>query len=187
MIGEELVPGLPETRRPDQRPLGDAEAVAAELVVSAERRLVVCKYEGAEGPAPAAVARVLELPAGELGPGAKPGDVVVLYSESLGDAARFRRLLGRGRRARFRVWSRRRCWSGRCRSCGSSAAIRSSWGPRGRREPSCGDQLIGVGGVRGRAPGGEAKRRRTWLHCGRVRLDGAGHGRRRSPGRLGRA
>jgi hypothetical protein len=85
------VPGLPETRRTEERPLGDA--VAAELVVSAVRPLVVRRYERAEGPAPAVVARVLEVPAGELGPGAEPGDVVVLYSESLGDAARFRRLL----------------------------------------------------------------------------------------------
>jgi hypothetical protein len=97
------VPGLPETRRAEECPLGDAEAVSADLVVSAVRRLVVRKYERAEGPAPAVVARVLEIGAGELGRGAGPGDVVVLYSESLGDAARFRRLLGRGRRARFRA------------------------------------------------------------------------------------
>jgi hypothetical protein len=103
MVGEELVPGLPETRRAEECPLGDAEAVSADLVVSAVRRLVVRKYERAEGPAPAVVARVLEIGAGELGRGAGPGDVVVLYSESLGDAARFRRLLGRGRRARFRA------------------------------------------------------------------------------------
>jgi hypothetical protein len=103
MIGEELLPGLAETRRPEERPLGDVEAVAAELVVSAMRRLVVRKYERAAGPAPAVVARALEVGAGELGPGASPGDVVVLYSEALGDAARFRRLLGRGRRARFRA------------------------------------------------------------------------------------
>jgi hypothetical protein len=38
MIGEELVPGLPETRGPEERPSGDAEAVAADLVVSAVRR-----------------------------------------------------------------------------------------------------------------------------------------------------
>jgi hypothetical protein len=83
--------------------LGDAEAVAAELVVSAVRPLVVRKYERAEGPAPAVVARVLEVCAGDLGAGAEPGDPVVLYSEGLGDAARFRRLLGRGKRARFRT------------------------------------------------------------------------------------
>lgn len=69
--------------------MGDAEALGAELVVSAVRPLVVRKYERAEGPAPAVVARVLEVPAGELGPGAEPGDVVVLYSESLGDARAF--------------------------------------------------------------------------------------------------
>jgi hypothetical protein len=34
MIGEEPVPGLPETRRPDECPFGDVEAVSAELVVS---------------------------------------------------------------------------------------------------------------------------------------------------------
>lgn len=65
--------------------------------------MVVRKYEPAEGPAPAVVARVLEVSAEELGLGAEPGDVVVLYSESLGDAGRFRRLLGRGWRARFRA------------------------------------------------------------------------------------
>jgi hypothetical protein len=99
MIGEELVPSLPETCRPEERPLGDVEAVAAELVVSAVRPWVVRKYERAEGPAPAVVARVLDVPVGELGRGADPGDPVVLYSESLGDAARFRRLLGRGGRS----------------------------------------------------------------------------------------
>ena len=101
MIGVELAPGLPETRRPEERPLGDAETVAAELVVSAVRPLVVRKYERAAGPAPAVVA--LEVCAGDLGAGAGPGDPLVLYSEGLGDAARFRRLLGRGRRARFRA------------------------------------------------------------------------------------
>jgi hypothetical protein len=37
IIGEELAPGFPETRRPEERRLGDAEAVAAELVVRAVR------------------------------------------------------------------------------------------------------------------------------------------------------
>jgi hypothetical protein len=103
MIGEELVPGLPETRRADEGPFGDAVAVSVELVVRGVRPLVVRKYERAGGPAPGAVARIVEARGGSLGLGAERGDLVVLYSESLGDATRFRRLLGRGRRARFRA------------------------------------------------------------------------------------
>jgi hypothetical protein len=103
MIGEELVPGLPETRRADEGPFGDAVALRVELVVRALRPLAVRKYERAGGPVPAVVARLLEVPRRELGVGAERGDLVVLYSESLGDEPRFRRLLGRGRRARFRA------------------------------------------------------------------------------------
>ena len=56
-----------------------------------------------DGAAPAVVARVVELGPGLLGAGAEPGDLVVLYSEALGDERRFRWLLRRGRRARFRA------------------------------------------------------------------------------------
>lgn len=73
MVGEELVPGLPETRRPEECPLSNAEAVAAGLVVSAVRALAVRRYERAEGPAPAVVTRAPEVPAGELDRGAEPG------------------------------------------------------------------------------------------------------------------
>jgi hypothetical protein len=55
MIGEQLVPGLPERRRPERCPFDDVEAVSAELVLSAVRPLVVRKYERADEPAPAAV------------------------------------------------------------------------------------------------------------------------------------
>jgi hypothetical protein len=90
-------------RRPEGCPFGDVEAVSAELVVSAVRRLVVGKYERAEGPAPTVVARVLEAGAGELGRGAGPGDVVVLYSESLGDAGGLPMAASPARRARIRA------------------------------------------------------------------------------------
>ena len=103
MIGEELVPGLPETRRADEGPFGDAVAVSVELVVRGVRPLVVRKYERAGGPVPAVVARIVEVPRATLGFGAERGDLVVLYSESLLDETRFRRLLGRGQRARFRA------------------------------------------------------------------------------------
>jgi hypothetical protein len=154
MIGAELVPGLPETRRPDQCPLGDVEAVAAELVVSAVRRLVVRKYERAGGPAPAVVAWVLEIVAGEPGRGAGAGDVVVLYSESLGDAARVRRLLRRGGGPLSRVaWDT----AARADAAGVAPVRRAPAVALGRRAPrrrwAC-DQLIDVGDVRGRAPRG---------------------------------
>ena len=67
------------------------------------RPLVVRKYERAGGPVPGVVARIVEAPGGSLGLGAERGDLIVLYSESLGDETRFRRLLARGRRARFRA------------------------------------------------------------------------------------
>jgi len=103
MIGEELVPGLPETRRADEGPCGDTVAVSVELGVRGVQPLVVRKYERAGGPVPAVMARIVEVPGGRLGLGAERGDLVVLYSESLGDGSRFRRLLTRGRRARFRA------------------------------------------------------------------------------------
>jgi hypothetical protein len=152
MIGEELVPGLPATRRPDECPFGDVEAVSAELVVSPVRRLVVRKYERAEGPAPAVVARVLKVGAGELGAGASPGDVVVLYSESLGDAGGFRRLLGRGRRARFRALVETP------RLVRAVPDVREFGGhlvelrPERSMGPVRGNQLIGVGGISDHAP-----------------------------------
>jgi hypothetical protein len=116
MIGEELVPSLPETRRPEARPLGDPEAVAAELVVSAVRPLAVRKYERAEGPTPALAARVLEVGAGELGRGRGARRCRVLYSGSLGEPARFRQQTRGGTMEQVR-----------CYGCGRECAPDERW------------------------------------------------------------
>jgi hypothetical protein len=77
--------------------------VSAELVVRVVRPLTVSREERWNDAAPAVVVHVFDVDAGLLGVGAKPGDLVVLYSEALGDERRFRWLLRRGRRARFRA------------------------------------------------------------------------------------
>jgi hypothetical protein len=157
MIGEELVPGLPETRGPEERPSGDAEAVAADLVVSAVRPLAVRRYERAERPAPAVVAGVLKVRAASAAEVRGRSMQVVLYSESLGEATRFR-LLGPGRRARFGApveTPRLERTVPELREFGGHLVELRQERPKGRLP---GDQLIGVGGVRGRAPPGGGRR-----------------------------
>ena len=85
------------------------------------------------GPVAVVVARPLKIPRGMLGMGAERGDLVVLNSESLGDEARSRRLLGRGRRARFRALAEKARLGGTVPSCGRSAGIRFSFDRSGRR------------------------------------------------------
>jgi hypothetical protein len=88
MIGEELVPGLPETRRPEERPLSNAEAVAAGLVVSAVRALAVRRYERAERPAPTVMTRARGGTCRRARPGrGAGGGLAALYSGGSGTRA----------------------------------------------------------------------------------------------------
>jgi hypothetical protein len=92
-----------------------------------------------------------------LAGGASPGDVVVLYRESLGDAARFRRLLGRGRRARFRALVETPRLERTVPELREFGGHPLELEPERWKMPLRGDQLIGVGGgLEGGPPEGPA-------------------------------
>jgi hypothetical protein len=149
MIGEELVPGLPETRRPDQCPFGDAEAVAAVLVVSAVRGPVVRKYERAEGPVPAVVARVLGTVAGELGGGSGSGRCGCAAQRVARRRGALPAAVGPGPAGGVRVVVETPRLERTVPELREFGGHPLELGPERSKMPLRGDQLIGVGRVRG--------------------------------------